>query len=84
MPRWNVDTEMITSEYAWDDEEPEEETISDGMQSQLKNFNKALRGYGKKVDNTSAMILLGFDAATPGRLSMVEEMSWILRDIWRI
>ena len=25
MPRWNVDTEMITSEYAWDDEEPEEE-----------------------------------------------------------
>ncbi len=75
MPRWNVDTEMITSEYAWDDEEPEEETISDGNAVTAEKFYKALRGYGKKVDNTSAMILLGFDAATPGRLSMVEEMT---------
>ena len=76
MPRWNVDTEMITSEYAWDEKNLKKETISDGKQVyKLKKFYKALRGYGKKVDNTSAMILLGFDAATPGRLSMVEEMT---------
>ena len=43
MPRWNVDTEMITSEYAWDDEEPEEETISDGNAVTAEKFYKALR-----------------------------------------
>ena len=75
MPRWNVDTEMITSEYDWDDEEAEEEVISDGNAITAEKFYRALRGYGKKVNNTSAMILLGFDAATPGRLSMVEEMT---------
>lgn len=48
MPRWNVDTEMITSEYAWDDEEPEEETISDGNAVTAEKFYKALRGYGKR------------------------------------
>ena len=52
MPRWNVDTEMITSEYAWDDEEPEEEIISDGNAVTAEKFYRALRGYGKKVDNT--------------------------------
>ena len=66
---------MITSEYDWDDEEAEEEVISDGNAITAEKFYRALRGYGKKVNNTSAMILLGFDAATPGRLSMVEEMT---------
>ena len=56
------------------DEEPEE-IISDGNAVTAEKFYRALRGYGKKVDNTSAMILLSFDAATPGRLSMVEEMT---------
>ena len=74
MPRWNADTEVIASEYDWDDEEPEE-IISDGNAVTAEKFYRALRGYGKKVDNTSAMILLSFDAATPGRLSMVEEMT---------
>lgn len=74
MPRWNADTEVIASEYDWDDEEPEE-IISDGNAVTAEKFYRALRGYGKKVDNTSTMILLSFDAATPGRLSMVEEMT---------
>ena len=79
MPRWNVDTDAIASEYAgdddWDDEESEEESVCDGNAITAEKFYSALRGYGKKVDNTSEMILLGFDAATPGRLSMVEEMT---------
>ena len=37
-----------------------------------KAFYKALSGYGKRIQNTSSMILLGFDAATPGRLAMIE------------
>ena len=75
MPKWNVDTETIASEYDWDEEESEEESAYDGNAITAEKFYAALRGYGKKVDNTSAMILLGFDAATPGRLSMVEEVT---------
>ena len=76
MPRWEADTDTVASEYEWDewsDEESEEEMVSDGNAITAIKFYKALRGYGKKVDNTSAMFLLAFDAATPGRLSMVEE-----------
>ena len=76
MPRWDADTDTVASEYEWDewsDEESEEEMVSDGNAITAIKFYKALRGYGKKVDNTSAMFLLAFDAATPGRLSMVEE-----------
>ena len=76
MPRWDADTDTVAAEYEWDewsDEESEEEMVSDGNAITARKFYKALRGYGKKVDNTSAMFLLAFDAATPGRLSMVEE-----------
>ena len=80
MPKWNVDTDTIASEYEkeqeedeWAEEEPEEETISDLNAITAEKFYKALWGYGKKVDNTSSMFLLGFDAATPGRLAMIEE-----------
>ena len=76
MPRWDADTDTVASEYEWDewsDEESEEEMVSDGNAITAIKFYKALRGYGKKVDKTSAMFLLAFDAATPGRLSMVEE-----------
>ena len=86
MPRWNADTASITAEYEnvqdedeWDDEweddwdEKEDQKVSDGNEITAQKFYRALRGYGKKIDNTSFMMLLGFDAATPGRLSMVEE-----------
>ena len=86
MPRWNADTASITAEYEsvqdedeWDDEweddwdEKEGNKVSDGNEITAQKFYRALRGYGKKIDNTSFMMLLGFDAATPGRLSMVEE-----------
>lgn len=86
MPRWNADTASITAEYEnvqdedeWDDEweddwdEKEDNKVSDGNEITAQKFYRALRGYGKKIDNTSFMMLLGFDAATPGRLSMVEE-----------
>ena len=78
MPRWNADTEDIASEYDeeqddWDDEENDESAVSDGNAITAEKFYKAIRGYGQKIENTSSMILLSFDAATPGRLSMVEE-----------
>ena len=83
MPKWDIDTEAISAKYVaeqdeddwddWEDNWSTTGTISDGNPITAENFYKALRGYGKKVDNTSSMILLGFDAATSGRLAMVEE-----------
>ena len=59
--------------FMWDDEENDESAVSDGNAITAEKFYKAIRGYGQKIENTSSMILLSFDAATPGRLSMVEE-----------
>ena len=85
MPKWNMDTESIITEYeneqeendwdSWDDDWSEEEEVSDGNPITVEKFYKALNGYGKKVDNTSNMILLAFDAATPGRLAMIENVT---------
>ena len=80
MPQWDIDTEAISAEYVveqdeddWEDDWSTIDAVADGNPITAENFYKALRGYGRKVDNTSFMILLGFDAATPGRLAMVEE-----------
>ena len=85
MPKWNMDTESIITEYeneqeendwdSWDDDWSEGEEVSDGNPITAEKFYKALNGYGKKVDNTSNMILLAFDAATPGRLAMIENVT---------
>lgn len=85
MPKWNMDTESIITEYeneqeendwdSWDDDWSEEEEVSDGNPITAEKFYKALNGYGKKVDNTSNMILLAFDVATPGRLAMIENVT---------
>ena len=70
MPRWNADTASITAEYEnvqdedeWDDEweddwdEKEDNKVSDGNEITAQKFYRALRGYGKKIDNTSFMML---------------------------
>lgn len=85
MPKWNMDTESIITEYeneqeendwdSWDDDWSEEEEVSDGNPITAEKFYKALNGYGQKVDNMSNMILLAFDAATPGRLAMIENVT---------
>lgn len=77
MPRWDVDTDTIVSDYEraesdWEADE-NENNVSDGNEVTAEQFYRALRGYGQNVTNTSSMILLGVDAATPGRLSLVEE-----------
>lgn len=84
MPKWNVDTDSIASDFGieleknesdeWEDEWSEEKTVSDGNPITAEKFYRALKGYGKKVYNTSNMVLMAFDAATPGRLAMIENM----------
>lgn len=58
MPKWNMDTESIITEYeneqeendwdSWDDNWSEEEEVSDGNPITAEKFYKALNGYGKK------------------------------------
>lgn len=84
MPKWERDTEAIVSEYErkcvenaeddWEDDWSTDEIVSDGNPITADKFYKALRGYGKKIDNTSNMILLAFDAATPGRIALIENI----------
>lgn len=76
MPRWDADTDMIVTDYENDSfewlQEEEENDISDGNVTTAEAFYKALNGYGRKIYNTSTMVLLGVDSATTGRLSLVE------------
>ena len=53
-------------------EEVEDDFVSDGNPMTARQFYSALEGYRKQVENTSRMILLAFDAATTGRLSLAE------------
>lgn len=53
-------------------EEQEEASVFDGNPIAARQFYSALEGYRKQVENTSRMILMAFDAATTGRLSMAE------------
>ena len=71
MPLWDGDTEEISSAEEDDEYEGEDET-SDGNPITAQQFYSALEGYRKKVNNTSRMILIALDAATPGRLALAE------------
>ena len=55
----------------WEDES-EMDTAPDRNPMTAKQFYSALEGYRKQVENTSHMILMAFDAATTGRLSLAE------------
>lgn len=56
---------------AWEDTQEETEMF-DGNSITAKQFYSALEGYKSRVENTSHMILMAFDAATKGRLSLTE------------
>ncbi len=72
MPDWDKDTYTIAESYdEYDDSE--DEYYSNDIIAQ--KFNNALLGYGKSISDNSNMTLLGIDAATTGRLALVEEKS---------
>ncbi|MGI6623615.1 MAG: type I-C CRISPR-associated protein Cas8c/Csd1 [Acetivibrionales bacterium] len=61
---------MDASEIAddlYDDEDP---VKNDTNYIGAKDFNAAINGYKTKLDNTSNMVILALDSATPGRLSI--------------
>ena len=54
-------------------EEEQDETVSpDENPITARQFYSALDGYRKQIENSSHMILMAFDAATTGRLSLAE------------
>lgn len=76
MPDWNDDAEEIVSKYydeffvdGWDDEETE---VYDSNYITARQFNVALKGYMRHVNNTSRMIFVSVNAATTGRLALTE------------
>lgn len=48
------------------------ENVSDGNMITAFQFCSALKGYRKKIENSSRMVLMAFDAATTGRLALAE------------
>jgi CRISPR-associated protein Csd1 len=50
------------------DEEEEENTDTNYVTA--RDFNMAMDGYAKTVDDTSQMVILALDSASPGRLAM--------------
>lgn len=80
IPTWSADTDMVIDEYdeyctqqEWDEDEIPE-TVTGEVQA--SGFRRAMRGYGRKLGDTSRVVLLAFDAATTGRLAMTEYKSF--------
>ena len=75
MPQWDLDTDIIGEDYeeSWEEGDSEPEVVvSDGNQLGAVHFHEALDGYRRNLEYTSRMVLMGLDAATTGRLALVE------------
>lgn len=77
LPTWSADTDAVVDEYQdqrdWDEDEILEHETGE---VQASGFHNAMRGYGKKLGDTSRVVLLAFDAATTGRLAMTENKTF--------
>lgn len=74
LPDWTVDTDTVCDAYESEDIWGEEETEAyEGTnEKEAIRFQRAIAGYRSRLNPSSKMILLAFDAATTGRLAMVE------------
>ena len=65
----NQSQETNEIEAEWDEEE--EEYAGTGSEGAAR-FRRAVKGYGRNLSQSSRTIIMAVDAATPGRLAMVE------------
>ncbi len=77
LPDWQADTETIcqavADEEVWEEDDWEEpETYSGTGTAGALRFRQAIRGYRKQLDQSSRTMIMALDAATTGRLAMVE------------
>ncbi|MDO5408099.1 MAG: type I-C CRISPR-associated protein Cas8c/Csd1 [Eubacteriales bacterium] len=79
LPEWSMDTDQVCDVYestdSWGDEEDPEGLYSGTNPREAVRFLNAIEGYRQKLDAGSRMILMAFDAATTGRLAMMESRS---------
>lgn len=74
VPDWKADSHSICEEAeenfddSWEDETEGTEMDAAGA----ARFRKALRGYEKNLSRSSRTVIFAFDAATTGRLAMME------------
>ena len=66
MPAWNMDTESIISAYG------HSESCNNGGAIPIEQFHGVIDAYAEDTECTSYLRLLAVDAATPGRLALVE------------
>lgn len=81
IPDWGADTDKIEEAYqeaqeseyeGWGEEEEQEEKEYETGAAAAARFKAAMRGYGENLKTDSKVMILAFDAATTGRLAMVE------------
>ena len=87
VPRWDADTDAICAAAPGNmgadpiDEDPEDEdweddeVVYDTNALGAEKFHNAMLGYGRNLEGLSNMILMALDAATTGRLALVEYKS---------
>lgn len=67
------DVLAVTDDFVEPDEKEEEKlSVYNTNFITAGQFSQALDGYRERVENTSRMVLMAFDAATSGRLSLAE------------
>ena len=64
------ETELDSDEDPLDYDESESAQISDTNYVTAMAFNQALQGYKTNLSNTSRMVVMSLDSATPGRLTI--------------
>lgn len=76
LPDWGMDTDTVCDAYEasdwFDIEEETEDTYMGTNEADAARFQNAISGYGKKLNYNSNIILMAFDAATTGRLAVME------------
>ena len=78
MPQWDQDTDAICDNYEENMVEFCEDSQGDewsGNSVEADRFYSAMEGYGRQFEQSSRMILMAFDAATTGRLALMEYKS---------
>ena len=79
LPDWGKDTDSICDDYedykahdGWDDEEDLENKYQGTNPMEAARFQAVITGYKKNLNFSSNTMLMAFDAATTGRLAMME------------
>lgn len=78
IPKWNEDTDILSDpgelgeDIDWNIDPVTDENERYTGADQAAKFKAAMQGYGKCLDDTSRIVLLALNAATTGRLALVE------------